>query len=79
MIELTCSCCGNLFETESDLEAEKALALQQECPDGEYWIVCPDCDESYALENRILNPMFPLDFEMNLTKILTIQDSEATQ
>ena len=72
--ELLCSLCGIIFIAENDTEAAEALATQQEYPDDEYWIVCPDCDESYSLEKRMLNPILGLDFEMNLTKILTIQD-----
>ena len=72
--ELLCSLCSETFMTEDDDGAAEALANQQACTDDEYWIVCPNCDASYSLEKRTLNPILSLDSEMNLTKILTIRE-----
>lgn len=70
MTELICSLCRDTFTTANDAEASDALAKQQELGGDDYWIVCPNCDDEQTYEKRILNPIFPIDFEMNLTKIL---------
>ena len=77
MTELICSLCRDTFTTANDTEAADALAKQQELGEDDYWVICPNCDDEQTYEKRILNPLLPIDFEMNLTKILiTHSESE---